>query len=207
MRTPKRPTINLYASIAVILAALALLPACSVNVKDHGDDGNSKVDIDTPVGGIHVDENADARDTGIPVYPGARKKADTDDGDKKSANVNISTFGFGLKVVALEYEADDSPDKIVAYYQDKLKRFGTVLQCRTSSSSGFKVDDDVPVIGGKKGYVVGGKLKCDDDERGNWVELKSGTTDSQHIVSVHPRGKGADFAIVWVRVRGKEGDI
>ena len=92
MRTPKRPTINLYASIAVILAALALLPACSVNVKDHGDDGNSKVDIDTPVGGIHVDENADARDTGIPVYPGARKKADTDDGDKKSANVTRRCF-------------------------------------------------------------------------------------------------------------------
>jgi hypothetical protein len=39
------------------------------------------------------------------------------------------------------------------------------------------------------------------------VELKSGTTDSQHIVSVHPEGKGADFAIVWVRVRGKEGEI
>jgi hypothetical protein len=26
-------------------------------------------------------------------------------------------------------------------------------------------------------------------------------------VSVDPEGKGSDFAIVWVRVRGKEGDI
>ena len=32
------------------LAAFAFLPACSVNVKDHDDDGNSKVDINTPVG-------------------------------------------------------------------------------------------------------------------------------------------------------------
>ena len=86
-----------------MLAALVLLPACSVSVKDHDDSGNSKVDISTPVGGIHVDENADARDTGLPVYPGARPKPKTDDGDKKSANVNLSAFGYGLKVVALEY--------------------------------------------------------------------------------------------------------
>jgi hypothetical protein len=205
MRIPKPPAISRHLSFVVILAAFTLLPACSVSVKDHGDDGNSKVDIDTPVGGIHVDEKAEAHDTGLAVYPGARKKA-SDDGDKKSANVNISTFGFGLKVVALEYESDDPPGKIIAYYQDQLKKYGNVLQCRTSSND-FKIDDDVPVIGGKKGYVVGGKLKCDDDERGNWVELKSGTTDSQHIVSVHPEGKGADFAIVWVRVRGKEGEI
>jgi hypothetical protein len=204
MRIPKPPVISLYLSIAVV-ATLAILPACSVSVKDKDEDGNRKVDINTPVGGIHVDEKAEARDTGIPVYPGARKKA-SEDGDKKSANVNLSTFGFGLKVVALEYESDDPPDKVISYYQDQLKKYGNVLRCRTSSNN-YKVDDDVPVIGGKKGYVVGGKLKCDDDERGNWVELKSGTADNQHIVSVHPGGKGADFAIVWVRVRGKEDEI
>jgi hypothetical protein len=205
MRIPEPRAASWHLSIGLILVALALLPACSVSVKDQGGDGAKKVDIDTPVGGIHVDENADARDTGLPVYPGARKKA-ADDGDKKSANVNISTFGFGLKVVALEYESDDPPGKIIAYYQDKLRKYGNVLQCRTSSSN-YKVDDDVPVIGGKKGYVVGGKLKCDDDESGKWVELKSGTSDNQHIVSIHPEGKSADFAIVWLRVRGKEGEI
>ena len=26
-------------------------------------------------------------------------------------------------------------------------------------------------------------------------------------LSVDPEGKGSDFAIVWVRLRGKEGDI
>jgi hypothetical protein len=26
-------------------------------------------------------------------------------------------------------------------------------------------------------------------------------------VSVDPEGKGSDFAIVWLRIRGKEGDI
>jgi hypothetical protein len=176
----------------VLLATIALLPACSVNVKDKGGDGNSKVDISTPVGGIHVDENADARDTGLPVYPGARPKPKTDDGDKKSANVNMSAFGYGLKVVALEDVSDDPPDKIIAYYQDQLKKYGHVLQCH---SNGIKADHD------------GGKLKCDSDDSGNKVELKAGTDDNQHIVSVEPEGKGSDFAIVWLRLRGKEGDI
>jgi hypothetical protein len=187
-----------------MLATLALLPGCSVSVKDHGDNGDSKVDINTPVGAIHVDENADVRDTGLSVYPGARLKPKSNDGDKKSANVNMSAFGFGLKVVALEYESDDPPAKIIAFYRDQLKRYGNVLQCR---NGGFKIDDDVPVVGGKKGYVVGGKLKCDTDEGGNKVELKAGTDDNQHIVTVDPEGKGSDFAIVWLRFRGKEGEI
>jgi hypothetical protein len=190
--------------VAAILAALALLPACSVNVKDHGDDGDSKVDINTPVGGIHVNENADARDAGLPVYPGANLKPKTKDGDAKSANVNLSAFGYGLKVVALEYESNDPPDKVIAFYQDQLKKYGNVLQCHGRR---FKVDDDVPAIGGKNGVVVGGNLKCDSDDSGKTIELKAGTDDNQHIVSVDPEGKGSDFAIVWVRVRGKQGDI
>jgi len=192
MLIPKPQATSWRLPILVMLSTLALLPACSVNVKDKGGDGNSKVDISTPVGGIHVDENADARDTGLTVYPGARPKPRTDDGDKKSANVNMSAFGYGLKVVALEYVSDDPPDKIIAYYQDQLKRYGHVLQCH---SSGIKADHD------------GGKLECDSEDSGNKIELKAGTDDNQHIVSVEPEGKGSDFAIVWLRLRGKEGDI
>lgn len=199
----KPPTISLYLPIAFLLGTL-VLPGCSVNVKDHDNGGNSKVDISTPVGGIHVDENADVRDTGLPVYPGAKLKPNSKDGDHKSANVNLSAFGFGLKVVALEYESDDPPAKIIAYYQDQLKRYGSVVQCHGKRA---KLDDDVPFVGGRKSYVVGGNLKCENDDSGSTVELKVGTDDNQRIVSVDPVGKGSDFAIVWVRVRGKQGEI
>jgi hypothetical protein len=200
MRIRKPPAISSCLSIAVIFAALALLPACSVNVKDHGEDGNAKVDINTPLGGIHVDQNVDARDTGLPVYPGARPKAKSND-DKQSVNVSLGALGFGLKVVAAEYESDDSPAKIIAYYQDQLRKYGNVLQCR--GGSGLQIDGD----GAKKGSVPGGKLKCDSDDGGNKVELKAGTDDNQHIVAIEPAGKGSDFAIVWLRIRGKEGEI
>ena len=43
----------------------------------------------------------------LPVYPGARPKEKDEDGDEKSANVDISTSAFGLKVVAIEYETND----------------------------------------------------------------------------------------------------
>lgn len=204
MLIPKIPDNRAKLLIAVAFTLWLTLLACTVSVKDHGDDGAKKVDISTPVGGIHVDENADVRDTGLPVYPGARPKPKSDDGDKKSANVNLSAFGYGLKVVALEYESDDPPAKVIAFYQDQLKKYGSVLQCHSSHG---KMDDDVPAVGGKKGYVVGGKLKCDNDDNGKTVELKAGTDENQHIVSVDPEGKGSDFAIVWLRLRGKEGDI
>jgi hypothetical protein len=191
---------NTLVIAAGITMCLTLL-GCSVSVKDHDGGGDSKVDISTPVGGIHVDQNAEARDTGLGVYPGARPKPKSHDGQEKNANVNMSAFGYGLKVVALEYESDDPPDKIIAYYQDQLKKYGGVLQCHSSGSS-FKVDDD-----GHKGYVIGGKLKCNSDDNGKTVELKAGTDDNQHIVSIEPQSKGSDFSLVWVRLRGKEGDI
>src|SRR5271170_2223971 len=81
-------------SMFVAFIALMVLPACSVNVKKGENGEDKKVDINTPLGGIHVNNSADVRDTGLPVYPGARPKKKDDDNDEKSANVDISSFGF-----------------------------------------------------------------------------------------------------------------
>ncbi len=90
---------------------MLVLPACNVNVKKNGEGQDKKVDIETPIGGLHVSKDADVRDIGLPVYPGARRKEGDDDGQENSANVNISSSLFGLKVVAIEYLSDDPPDK------------------------------------------------------------------------------------------------
>src|ERR1044071_4871279 len=112
-----------FGLIAII--ALLLLPACSVNVKK-GENGQDKnVDIHTGVGDIKVDKGADARDTGLPIYPGARLRHE-DNNDNKSANVNLSFGDYGLKVVALEYESDDATEKLVTFYQSQLKKYGDV---------------------------------------------------------------------------------
>src|ERR1700747_1774731 len=102
----------------VMCFAIALLfsLACSINVKKEKDGHEKQVDINTVVGGIHVSKNENPEDVGIPAHPGAKLR-EKEDGDDKSANVNINSFGFQLKVVALEYESDDSPTKVIAYYK------------------------------------------------------------------------------------------
>ena len=182
--------------IAVAFTLWLTLLGCSVNVKDR-ESGSGKVDISTPVGGIHVSKDADAQDVGIAVYPGARLKAKDSDGGDKSANVNISGFGFGLKVVALEYQSDDAPEKLVAYYKDQLKKFGDVLECHTSH---FNLNT------GHGSDHHSDELTCEGDH-GNNVELKVGTKENQHIVAVEPDGKGSSFSLVYVRTHGKEAEI
>ena len=116
-------------SIAVVAASVVFGSGCSVNVKKESNGQDKQVDINTLVGGIHVSKQADVSDVGLAIYPGARLKEQDSDGSDKSANVNISGFGFGLKVVALEYRSDDSPTKILAFYKDQLKKYGNVLEC------------------------------------------------------------------------------
>ena len=186
--------------VFMLAAAFLLLAGCNVNVKknDNGEDKN--VDIDTPFGGIHVKKGADVRDTGLPVYPGAKPKEKSDsDSDEKSANVDISTSAFGLKVVAIEYQTSDAPGKVIGFYKDKLKQFGTVLECHTSRKN-FGPNPH-------KGNSKSEELKCEGDDSGKTIELKAGTESNQHIVSIDPQDKGSDFALVYVRVRGKEGTI
>lgn len=198
MLMPTVLDVKTKALIAVAFAGCLTILACSVDVKDH-DGNNSKVDIQTPVGGIHVDEQANVKDTGLAVYPGARQKEKTDH-DSKSANVNISSGFFGVKVVAIQYESDDPPSKVQAFYRDQLKKFGHVIECHTSKSG-----DDLNV---KVGHENGKReVSCKGDNNGNIVELKVGTEDDQHLVSVGPQGSGTDFALVYIQTRGKEGTI
>ena len=203
MHSPKHPGANFLHGFALAVIALVLLPACSINVKKNEDGEDKKVDIETPVGGIHVSKDADVRDVGLAVYPGARKKQKDSSGDEKSANVNISGPGFGVKVVAVEYLSDDSPDKLVAYYRDQLKKYGSVLECHTSKHGG---DVEVNKMS-HQDRKESRKLTCDNDDSGKTVELKVGTEDNQHIVAVEPQGKGSSFALVYVQTHGKEGMI
>jgi hypothetical protein len=194
-----------YACLALAGVVLTFLPACSIKVKkaDNGED--KKVDIETPMGGIHVSKGADARDTGLPVYPGAKQKEESNDGEEKSANVNISAGMFGLRVVAIEFLSDDAPDKIAAYYKDQMKHYGTILECHTDNRHGDAGDVDVHL--GKNGDKNSGLLSCEHNS-GKTLELKVGTKQNQHIVAISPQdsGKGTDFALVFVQTRGGDKD-
>src|SRR5260370_17376601 len=165
------------------LTATALLSACSVNVKKESNGQDKQVDINTFAGGIHVSKQADVSDVGLAVYPGSRLKEKDSDGSGKSANVNISGFGFGLIVVALEYESNDAPAKVLAFYKDQLKKYGDVLECPTS---GLNLDMKMRSHSAKQNS---NELTCEGDH-GNNVELKVGKKYDQPIVAGPPEGEG-----------------
>jgi hypothetical protein len=190
---------------AALLAVLIVLPGCSINVKDKDKNGEGRVDIKTPMGDIHVNEQPDIRETGLSLYAGA-KPAPKDNGeDKKSANVNISGMGFTLKVVAAEFQSDDSPDKVIAYYNKELQRFGKPIQCCGRWTGG---DVNAELHNKDKDKEGSKPVACRDNGRGDSVELKVGTEENQHIVAVKPDGKGTRFALVYVRTHtGKDNTI
>jgi hypothetical protein len=203
MLVPK-PDIKDKLMIAVVFGICLTIVACSVDVRKGDRDEDKNVDIKTPVGDLHVGKDVDARDTGLAVYPGARKKDKKEDGEENAANLNIATSLFGFKVVALEYVSDDPPGKVAEFYKDQLrKKFGKVLECH-SAKRGDEFGD--LNMGKDEDDKHSNELKCG-ESHGDNIELKVGTKDNQHIVAIEPKDKGTDFALVYVQTRGKQGSI
>lgn len=186
--------------LALLLAVVGVFSACSINTNDKGKDGEKQVDIKSPMGDLHVSEQADIHDAGLSLYPGAKPAPKDNSDEEKSANVNLAIPGFSLKVVAAEFLSGDAPDKIIAYYNKELQKYGKPIQCHGGWSGGHanydtKDDGDKPV-------------SCGNNGNGDSVELKVGTEGNQHIVSVKPHSQGSRFALVYVRVRtGKDDTI
>jgi hypothetical protein len=199
-----RNKFSVLVAVAAGCAALFPVSACSVNVQKETNGQDKQVDIKTLLGGVHVSQQADASEIGLAVYPGARLKEKDSDGSDKSANVNISGFGYGLKVVALEYESADSAAKILSFYRDRLKKYGSVLECHTSRGNwNINLNAHQTFSGSRNSSK---DLSCD-GTGGDEIELKVGRSDDQHIVAVEPREKGSNFSLVYVRTHGKDSDI
>jgi hypothetical protein len=201
--------------LSALFAVLCVLPACSIDANNKDKNGETHVDIKSPVGDLHVSEQADIRDSGLTLYPGAKPAPKDDSDDKKSANVNLSLPGFSLKVVAAEFTSDDAPDKIIAYYDKELRKYGKTIQChggwnggQSGIQSGIQSKIQTGIESGiQSGHVTyDGKddmskpVACGNDSSGNSVELKVGTEGNQHIVAIKPNSSGSRFALVYVRM-------
>jgi hypothetical protein len=189
--------------LAVTFGILVAIPGFAAQAQEADKSQDKKFDVRSSVGDLHVGADADARKTGLPLYPGARLKSD--DHNRDNANLSIFTEAFGFKLVVANYDSDDAPAKVVDFYRDKLKKYGKVLECHSK-----KHGDDVDIHEGATDDSKGSKeLKCEGDNTGPVTELKVGTEENQHVVAVEPKegGKSSTFALVYVHARGKQGDI
>jgi len=176
---------------------LSLVLAFSAAAQD-STNSDKPFDVRSSVGDLHVGKDADAQKAGLPLYPGARPKHE--DGNEP-INFGILTESFGLKLVVAKYESNDPAQKILAYYKDKMRKYGKVLACHnTNDNSGFHSDNDDD---------QNRPLKCEGDNSGPVRELKVGTENNARIVAIESAegDKTTTFAIVYVQSRGKSGDI
>jgi hypothetical protein len=178
----------------LVLSAILLvsLSACTIH-ESKQEGGDKKVEIKTPIANLNVNTDTDAKDTGLTPYPGARPKADSDH-DKGRVNLSMGGESFGLKVVAASFLSDDPPEKVIDFYRKDLKRYGNVLECPKGLSESHGKDES--------------EIRCSDSgrEEPGKLELAVGVPDRQRIVSVKPSGKGTEFALVYVNIRGKDRD-
>jgi len=171
-----------------IMAALAIalgLPGCTIQHKEDAD--KKDVKIETPFGGMQVkaDEKKPA-ETGLAQYPGSHLKEKTGD-DSHSANVDMSFGPFGMKVAAATYLTDDTQDKVLDFYRKEMSKYGKVLECKGG------IDD-------KNDELVCSSKHADRDE----IELGTGNKMRRRIVAVKPNGKGTEFSLVFLQLRGKD---
>lgn len=186
----------MFRSLALALAVVMLsLPALA----QRSDTQDKPFNVQSSVGDMHVGKDATAEKAGLPLYPGAQPKHEE---DNDPLNFGILTESFGFKLVVAKYKSADPPAKVVAYYRDKLKKYGKVLECHSHDDKNVHSETNDDEQNSKD-------LKCDGDNAGPVTELKAGTQDDQHIVAVEPRdsGKKSEFVIVYMYSRGKKGDI
>lgn len=189
--------IKQFVCICGALLLLSAITACHVSEER---DGNSKkVDIATPFGGVKVNTDVNAKDTGLPVYPGAKEKPPTNEHDTHSANVNLSFGDYGLKVVALTYTSSDSPDKVLDFYRKEMKTYGGILECKGGDIGSVNIHS--------KKDKDSKELTCDEKGKSDTTELKVGTEDHQRVVAVKPVSGGSEFSLVFVHTKGKEGTL
>jgi hypothetical protein len=168
-------------TIAALLAAVSPLSGCSVSVDEDHRNETADVRILTPVGRVLV-QTGGQPDTGLSVYPGStpvrkHRKAE-------AADVTVGSSAFGVKVTAVNFESDATPEAILSYYRDAMRAHGMVTECRGNID--FR----------RSGLV------CRKARFSRTTQLAVGTEEQHRLVSVKPRGTRTEYSVVFVQTRG-----
>lgn len=173
------------AALAVICGSLCFVVPLSSQEKADQETSGGKGNKGA---GIYFNAEAEAKDVGLPVYPGARPHKEKDN-DSDSAKMGLWGGSFGFKLAVLKLESNDSAEKVAAFYRKALAKYGTVLDCREASYQ----------TGEKSGNKSSKQLTCEDDKpKPGEMEFKAGTKEKRHIVGIQPNGSGSLFQLVYV---------
>ncbi len=174
-------------SLAILSAVGQEKDKSGVNVTVTGKDGKD-------AGGLVISAQATAKEAGLPLYPGSKPHKDDKD-DSSAANLGLWGSSFGFKLVVLKMESSDSPEKVAAFYQKALGKYGKVLNC-TNNPPG---QDE------KNKKSESNEITCQDDRPdAGGMMFKAGTKEKQHIVGIKPNGTGCTFQLVYLEARSDD---
>ena len=175
---------------ALLISLAVSLPAAAQNAEK-----DKNVDVRSPVGDLHLGKDADAEKAGLPRYPGARPQNQE---NNDPLNLALSTDSFGMKLIVAKYETDDPAEKVLAFYREKMKKYGKVLECHSTDDEDGVHNDEDNRAGSKP-------VKCEGSNSGPVRELKVGTEDNQRIVAIEDTkgGKATTFVVVYLHKHAK----
>ena len=149
--------------------------------------------------GLDIHADADAKDVGLPIYPGAVKRVDADSGSNTGAfSFGIWGESFGFKLAVVSYRSTDGVEAVAGFYRAALAQYGTVLDCtgvhaKGEHHDGDKGDKDKPVTCDGDSAKAGGHL------------FKVGINRAQRVFDVKPSGDGgASFTLVRIEMHGTD---
>ena len=180
--------------ISTIAFFIALaLPAAAQNTEK-----DKNLDVRSPMGDLHVGKDADAQKAGLPLYPGARPQHEN---DSDPVNLALSIENFGMKLIVAKYETDDSGEKVLNFYREKMKKYGKVLECHNTDDRDASDSDSDEKASSRP-------VKCEGDNSGPVRELKVGTEDNQRVVALEDRkkSKATTFVLIYLH-KHEKGDL
>lgn len=138
--------------------------------------------------GIYFNAEANGKDVGLPIYPGARPHRDKDE-NSSSAKFGLWGSLFAFKLAVVKLESKDSPQKVAAFYKKALAKYGTVLDCAAVPG---EAED-------RSESKSSNRIGCESDKPGpGEMSFKAGTKQKQHIVGIQPSGAGSLFELVYL---------
>ena len=122
---------------------------------------------------------------GIPIYPNAVAGDHTDG----RGTVSLVEGAHLHSLAAAAYFSQDDPTKVLAFYRDRLRTYGQVIECAGGTNN--KVDVQV------NRDALANPTACQRENFAeNGTELKVSKSGDERIVVVQPHGSGSEIALV-----------
>jgi hypothetical protein len=165
-------------ALALAVAVLSGVPACSIDVRERGDSRHTRV------GTIVASDDSSSAAGDMVIYPRARRVANV---QTEPMNVGFSGSFADTRVVHEQFESDDAPAMVIEFYRARMRAHSEAIECRGDISIRRSHRIEKPVCLERLSSPV--------------VQLATGTRSHYRLVAVKPRGTATEFTLLSVDVR------